>query len=88
MRQVRLRISKYEDNFVCYGFISFQLQILAHMSKTKNCFVNVIFIIVITQFQVTILTHPQVLTCCINANYVVGHKQESKVLFQCMMSIL
>jgi hypothetical protein len=49
-------------------------------------FVSARFIIVITQFQVTIATDCRALPRCMNISYAVCHERTSSLLFQCIVS--
>jgi hypothetical protein len=53
----------------------------------KEDVVDMRFVTVITQFQVTIATNCQLLTHCMNVNSV-GHERTSSALLRCIVSIL
>jgi hypothetical protein len=46
------------------------------------------FLCVTIQFQVTTTMNSLMLTHCMNASYMVGHKQASSLLFQCVVYIV
>jgi hypothetical protein len=61
---------------------------LTNLSTYIEKIVCASFIIVITQFRITIVSNFLALTRCTNKSYVVGHLRGSGLLFYYIMSVL
>jgi hypothetical protein len=69
-------------------FADHEITLHTSLHEYIKSFISVKFIIVITQFRVSIATNCPSLTYCKNVIYAVDHERASSLLFQCIVSIL